>query len=309
MIANIGANNNANVSAVNPSLDFEEEPVLAHPDDSPALRRRKMYERGSTPIFACRADARFSYGLYVPHSFDDDPAGHALAVVVHGSGRTMEVYREGFSAFGQYRRCVILAPLFPIGPLGDGNAHGFKVLQEGDVRYDGVLLAMVDEVGALLGTSFERFLLFGYSGGAHFAHRFFYLHPQRLHAVSIGAPGSVTLLDDSRDWWVGTRDLRQRFGRDVDLDAMRRVRVQLIVGAADIEQWEIHYADGSVQHRPGINDTGRTRLERVQALKANLECHGIVCRHDVVPNVAHEGPRVLPYVHAFFEQVLAETRR
>ena len=280
--------------------------MLAQNDDSPAARRRKMYERGATPVFACRADPRFGYCLYVPHTFDDDPAGHALVVVMHGSGRTMEGYRDRFAAFGKYRRCVILAPLFPIGPLGDGNAHGFKVLQESGVRYDQVLLAMVDEVGALLGTHFGRFLLFGYSGGGHFAHRFFYLHPERLHAVSIGAPGSVTLLDDSRDWWVGTRDLKARFGREIDLAALRAVRVQLVVGAADIEEWEINYADDSVQFVSGINDTGRTRIERIAALAANLVKHGISCRHDVVPNVAHEGAQVLPHVHDFFEQVLEE---
>lgn len=283
--------------------------MLAQNDDSPAARRRKMYERGATPVFACRADPRFGYCLYVPHSFDDDPAGHALAVVMHGSGRTMEAYRDRFAAFGRYRRCVILAPLFPIGPLGDGNAHGFKVLQESDVRYDRVLLAMVDEVGALLGTHFGRFMLFGYSGGGHFAHRFFYLHPERLHAVSIGAPGSVTLLDGERDWWVGTRDLQARFGRAIDLDAMRAVRVQLVVGAADTETWEINYASDSVQYATGINDAGRTRIERLAALCASLERHGIACRHDIVPNVAHEGAQVLPHVHDFFEQVLADLRR
>ncbi len=283
--------------------------MLAQNEDSPAARRRKMYERGATPVFACRADPRFGYCLYVPHTFDDDPAGHSLVVVMHGSGRTMEAYRDRFAAFGRYRRCVILAPLFPIGPLGDGNAHGFKLLEEGGVRYDQVLLAMVDEVGALLGSRFGRFMLFGYSGGGHFAHRFFYLHPERLHAVSIGAPGSVTLLDGERDWWVGTRDLKARFGRDIDLDAMRAVRVQLVVGAADTETWEINYASDSVQYAAGINDAGRTRIERLAALRASFERHGIACRHDVVPNVAHDGAQVLPHVHDFFEHVLADVHR
>lgn len=278
--------------------------MLAQTDDTPGARRRKMYERGATPVFSCRADPRFSYCLYVPPSFDDDPAGHALVVAMHGSGRTMTTYRDRFAAFGQYRRCVILAPLFPIGPLGDGNAHGFKMLQEGDIRYDLVLLAMVDEIGAMLGTGFGRFMLFGYSGGGHFAHRFFNLHPRRLRAVSIGAPGSVTLLDDSRDWWVGTRGLEARFGRKIDLEAMRAVKVQLVVGAADTETWEIHYPSDSVQYMPGINDAGRTRIERLDALRASFERHGIACRHDVVPNVTHDGTKVLPYVQDFFEQVL-----
>ena len=45
---------------------------------------------------------------------------------------------------------------------------------------------------------------FGFSGGAQFAHRFLYIHPGRLRAVSLGAPGLVTMLDETRAWWVGT---------------------------------------------------------------------------------------------------------
>jgi poly(3-hydroxybutyrate) depolymerase len=282
--------------------------MLASPQDTPETRRRKMYLRGATPIFACKADPRFSSCLSVPPGFDDDPAGHVLVVVMHGTGRSMETYRDRFAAFAQYRKCVVLAPLFPIGPLGDGNPHGFKVLKEGDIRYDQVLLAMVDEVGAMLGTRFDKFMLFGYSGGGHFVHRFFYLHSDRLHAVSIGAPGAVTLLDDSKDWWVGTRNAQALFGRAVDIDAMRKVAVQLVVGAADIETWEINYAPGSVQYMDGINDTGRTRIERNTTLKRNLEQHGIACRQDIVPNVAHDGTKVLAYVQDFFSTVLAKMR-
>jgi poly(3-hydroxybutyrate) depolymerase len=283
--------------------------MLAQTLDSPAARRRQMYERGATPVFACRADPRFSYCLYVPPSFDADPAAHQLVVAMHGSGRSMETYRDRFAAFGQYRRCVILAPLFPVGPLGDGNPHGFKVLQEADVRYDRVLLAMVDEAAAMLGVAFPKFMLFGYSGGGHFAHRFYYLHPQRLHAVSVGAPGSVTLLDDSRDWWVGTRNVQALFGQAIDLDALRAVRVQLVVGAADTETWEIHYSRDSVQYQAGINDSGRTRIERLATLKDNLARHGIDAEHVVVPNVPHDGTKVLPYVQTFFETVLADIER
>ena len=96
-------------------------------------------------------------------------------------------------------------------------------MQEGDIRYDRVLLDIVDEVAGKYGLADARFALFGYSGGGHFAHRFFMLHPDRLWAVAIGASGSVTLLDDTRDFWVGTRDLQARFGIAIDSAAMARV--------------------------------------------------------------------------------------
>lgn len=273
-----------------------------------AERSRLMYQRGPTVVFACRMDPRFSYCMYVPPSFDADPAGHTLIVAVHGTGRTMTTYRDGFSAFARFNKCVVLAPLFPVGPCGDDYADGFKYLQEGDIRYDQVLLAMVEEAGARLGMLFAQFMLFGFSGGGHFAHRFFYLHPQRLSAVSIGAPGAVTLIDDGRDFWVGTRDLQARFGCALNLPAMRQVPVQMVVGAADIETWEITYQPSSRNYMDGINDSGRTRIERNTTLKHNFEAHGITVRQDIVPNVPHDGIKVLPQVEAFFMDVLAARR-
>ena len=252
--------------------------MLPDPATPAAQRAKLLYGRGPTVVYACRKDPRFSYCLYVPPTFDADPAGHTLIVAVHGTGRTMTAYRDGFAGFALYNKCVVLAPLFPVGVLGDDYADGFKYLREGDIRYDEVLLAMIEEAGARLGTAFGRFMLFGFSGGGHFVHRFFYLHPTVLLAVSIGAPGAVTLLDDTRDYWVGTRDFEEVFGRRLDLEDMRQVAVQLVVGAADIETWEINYQPGSRNYMEGINDTGPTRVARNTALRRNLESHGIAVR-------------------------------
>ncbi len=271
-------------------------------------RRKKMYQRGATTVFASKADARFPYCMYVPDSFDEDPAGHTLIVTIHGTGRTMTVYRDAFAEFCRFNKCLVLSPLFPVGVLGDDNPEGFKYMREGDIRYDRVLLAMVDEVAGRLGRPFERFMMFGFSGGGHFVHRFFYLHPRRLMAASIGAPGAVTLLDPTRDFWVGTRNLKALFGVEIDLDAMREVPVQMVVGAADIETWEIDYKPGSVNYMEGINDTGRTRIERNTALRRNFEEHGIQVRQDIVPNVSHDGVKVLPEVQDFFLDVLKRHR-
>ncbi|MCW3475242.1 alpha/beta hydrolase [Limobrevibacterium gyesilva] len=282
--------------------------MLPQTTTAAADRRKQMYQRGPTVVYACRKDPRFSYCMYVPPGFDADPAGHTLIVAVHGTGRTMTAYRDGFSAFARYNKCVVLAPLFPVGVCGDDNADGFKYIREGDIRYDHVLLAMIEEAGARLGHAFGPFMLFGFSGGGHFVHRFFYLHPQRLCAVSIGAPGAVTLIDDTRDYWVGTRNLEALFGTALDLAAMRQVPVQMVVGAADIETWEIDYQPGSRNYMDGINATGRTRIERNTALRRNFEAHGIQVRQDIVPNVPHDGTKVLPNVQDFFLDVLCARR-
>lgn len=278
------------------------------PSDDPAKRRKKLYERGYTTVFACKADARFSYSLYVPEDFVPGEALN-LIVTVHGSSRMQDLYRRSFGDFGRYNRCAILAPLFPVGVLGDDEADGYKYILEGDIRYDQVLLSMVSEVEARLGIKFDRFMMFGFSGGGHFTHRFMYLHPERLSAVCIGSPGSVTLLDNTRDWWVGIRNAKELFGREIDYAALSQVRAHLVVGAVDTETWEITHAKGSKRWMEGANDAGVTRIERNTALFKSLQSHGVVVTQDIVPNVSHSMIGVLPLVKDFFYDFITRSSK
>jgi pimeloyl-ACP methyl ester carboxylesterase len=280
--------------------------MLATPSDDATKRRRALYDRGFTTVFACRTDPRFSYCLFVPEDLQEGDTPDLL-VAVHGTGRAQDAYRSVFGEFGRYHNCVILCPLFPVGVRGDDERDGFKYIQEGEIRYDSIVLAMVDEVAERLGCNFPKFMMFGFSGGGHFTHRFLYLHPERLKAVSIGSPGSVTLLDDSRDWWVGIRNMRELFGKAVDFDALRQVAVHLVVGAADLETWEITHRPGSPRWMEGCNDAGRNRVERNNSLKASLEAHGVTVRQDIVPNVAHSMTGVSLHVKTFLRDVIRGT--
>lgn len=282
------------------------------PGQDAAAIARALYDLGPTPVIACKADPRFSYCLYVPKSLGKAGAMPAeppeLVVAMHGTGRGFTGYRDAFHEFARWNNCIVLAPLFPIGVLGDDNRDGFKYMREGEIRYDRVLLAMVAEVEARYGVSLPRFALFGYSGGGHFAHRFLMLQPGRLWACSIGAPGSVTLLDPTRDWWVGTRNMAELFGAAPDIAAMKRVAVQMIVGAADLETWEITHKPGGRNWMPDANHAGRTRPERLASLQASFEQAGIAVRFDLVPNMAHDGLRAVPQVADFFAEQLAALR-
>jgi len=278
------------------------------PEDDAAARGRALYERGPTPVYACKHDPRFSYCLYVPPSLGQGAEAPELVVAMHGTGRGFTGYRDGFSAFARWNNCIVLAPLFPIGVMGDNNGDGFKYMREAGLRYDQILLAIVEEVGQRFGLNFERFALFGYSGGGHFAHRFMMLQPKKLWAVSIGAPGSVTLLDPSRDWWVGTRNIVELFGSPLDIEAMRQVPVQMVVGAADLETWEITHKPGGRNWMPDANHAGKNRPERLARLRDSFQENGIEVRFDLVPNTPHDGPKVVPLVEDFFAAELARLR-
>ena len=266
-----------------------------------------LVEKKATSFFACQADPRFSHCLYVPSDYDEAGSDvRPLVVVLHGSLRTAEGYRSDWAAFAEETGAVILAPLFPAGIIEPDDIHNYKLLKFHDIRFDLILLAMVDEVAAKYRVDPSRFMLHGFSGGGQFAHRFLYLHPQRLSAISIGAPGMVTLLDDARDWWVGTRGMEAVFGTSPDLAAMRSVPVQMIVGADDTDTDEITVQpDVRYFWMEGANDAGRTRIDRLQALRDSFEARGIAVRFEAVEGVGHAGMQVQDRVRAFFREVLS----
>lgn len=280
----------------------------APPTAEATARARAIYDLGPTAIFASKADPRFHYCLYVPPSVGRG-AKVELLVAVHGTTRTSFLeFRDGFAEFGRWNDCAVLCPVFPVGVRGDGARSGYKYMAEGDIRYDQVLLAMVAEVAEKYGQDWSRFAVFGYSGGGHFAHRFAILHPERLWAASIGAPGSVTLLDPTRDWWVGIRDLKARFGAAFDAEALARVPVQMVVGDADLETWEITHRPGSAYWMEGANDAGRTRPERLKALADSFRAAGVKVQLDILPGISHDRMKVLGKVKDFLAGVLAERR-
>jgi poly(3-hydroxybutyrate) depolymerase len=266
---------------------------------------RGYYYVGATTIFASRFDQRFSFCLYVPQQHNPEGRPLPLVVLQHGTGRRGPQYRDQFADFAEQYGCIILAPLFPAGIDDSEDLHNFKFIRYGDIRFDQVLLEIVDEVGERFNVETERFLLHGFSGGGQFAHRFFYLHPERLAAISIGAPGRITRLDPTKDWWLGLRGFDEIFGQQPDIAEMRQVPVHMVVGAADVETWEINNP-GDTNWMNGAEEAGNTRIERLRTLEQDFVDHGIQVRFDMVEGVAHNPMEVLQPVKDFFAAILAD---
>jgi pimeloyl-ACP methyl ester carboxylesterase len=264
------------------------------------------YDFGRTTVYASQLDPRFSYCAYVPEGYDESGTdSYRLMVTVHGTLRDIQTYRDAFIPFAEQHRTIVLAPLFPSGVTAPGDLSSYKMMVPSEVRYDLVLLSMIDEMKARYRIGGDRFALFGFSGGAHFAHRFYYLHPERVAAVSIAAPGTVTLLDFEHDFWIGVRDFEAVMGRPIDLAAMRSTQVQMVIGADDTETWEIAIPPSSPNWRPGVDLAGTDRQQRMRALKSSFENHGIAVRHDIVPGVGHTSYGIFPAVQAFLADATA----
>lgn len=265
------------------------------------------YSLGKAGLIALQADQRFSYTLYVPQSFDlrtDAVQEFDVIIAMHGSNRIANEYRDAFVDLAEELGCFVLAPLFPIGIIDHYDADYYKYIGYRGIRYDLLLLSMLEEVEQFYSVRWKRKVLHGFSGGGQFAHRFMYLHPRVLTAVSAGGPGKVTLLDDRHPWWVGTSDVEERFGRAIDIDGLKALQIMLVVGEKDIEEDEIRVEAGSKNWMDGANAAGGNRVERLKSLHANLKSKSIANTLHLVPDAAHEDFKIIPAAIGFFRGIL-----
>lgn len=232
-----------------------------------------------TAFFAHHADPRFSYCLYVPDDI------RQICVYVHGTYRDAAFFRDHLSDFAIRNRVLLVCPLFPAGLIDPDDVDNYKLLLYRGIRFDLILLNMLEEIRERYGVANGGFMLGGFSGGAQFAHRFAYLHPGHVQALSLAAPGRVTLLDDSLNWWSGIRDVEQRFGQGIDDGALRDMPIQLLVGEND--NANITVRRGDADWSPGANRAGITRRQRLESLYQHYLELGCNVRIEVVPNCGH----------------------
>ncbi|MFI9489267.1 hypothetical protein ACIG47_22965 [Promicromonospora sp. NPDC052451] len=256
---------------------------------------------GATPFQVSSAEPRLSWTTYVPPSYRDRTGPLGLLVAVHGTGRRVEATRDRFAALADELGVVVLAPLFPAGLDGPDDVHAYKELLAAGIRFDEALLAMVEQAAGRWEIDTTRFVLTGFSGGGQFAHRFAYLHPHRLRAVSVGAPGRVTLPDDA-PWPLGLGGVADLFGTAPSVAALRQVPYQVVVGSEDLAGALL----AAVAADPREARAGATRVDRARRLAHELTERGVPVETAVVPGAGHDAGAVAPAVVDFVRRALAQ---
>ncbi|RDH31024.1 poly hydrolase [Aspergillus welwitschiae] len=294
---------------------------------------------GHIPQRTLAAEPRVSYTLYIPPThYNPDPSRTSpqpspydkaklpLLVNIHGTSRNISMRTELVS-FAESTPCAILAPLFPANIDGPNDLDSYKVLRSATLRSDRALLAILGEVSTVWpGIDTEKVFLAGFSGGGQFAHRFLYVHPERLAAVSVGAPGKVTMLDEQLAWPSGIANIQEIFGKGVNKDLVKNVQIQLVIGSEDVkvhggrEFWE--WAKKMMAQRmaaekasgqdSGTVNTGKRevvmmdqgRSQTLQQLQSSWQADGIEARLDVVDGVAHNSLGVQECVLGYLQPLM-----
>ncbi len=236
---------------------------------------------GAPELRLPRDEEGIPYYLYVPSRVD--PKALPL-VAVHGISRGAEEHLEAFAPWAERSGRVLVAPLF-----SEAQCRRYQKVIVDRCQADRALFATLREVSEATGVEVDRFDLFGFSGGAQFAHRFALLHPERVARLAVSSAGWYTLPDtlDAYPYGLapGSRAAR-RF--QPKLEAFLEIPTLVLVGERDIERDPALRKEQRVDQRQGL-----TRVERAarwsQALRRAASRAGVtaVVRFRSLPGCGH----------------------
>lgn len=212
-----------------------------------------------------RADPLQEYFVYVPGE-----VGHEAPIFasVHGISRNAHEQADLFARYAESLGVILVAPLFPADRYGDYQRLGRSGR---GTRADVALDSIIEEVGWLTGAATTQFHLFGYSGGAQFAHRYAMAYPQRVARAVVASAGWYTFPDARRRFPYGIAPSRRLPKVRFDPEEFLRVPIAVMVGDEDTT------SDGLRRSARLDRQQGATRIERarnwVEAMRAAADAY------------------------------------
>jgi dienelactone hydrolase len=173
-------------------------------------------------------------------------------------------------------------------------------------RVDLQLIAMIDAARGRLGA---RVLIAGFSAAGSFANRFTVLHPDRVLAAAVGAPGGwpiAPVAEAGMTYPVGIADVAALTGAAVDLAALRRVELFFFLGAEDRND-AVPYRDSfsAADEALVMQRFGATPVARWDAAQRLYREAGLSATFRLYPGAGHEvTPEMSADVEAAFRAAL-----
>jgi len=222
------------------------------PDRRRNNRAHWSLPRGRVLLRTLRSDPTREYLLLIPLAARLDTP---VLVCVHGISRNAAEQARIFASVCERRNVILVVPMF----TAENNKDYQRLGRRGrGARSDMLLNSYLAEVASLTGADVTRFRLFGFSGGAQFAHRYVLAHPDRVARAVIAAAGWYTFPDNTRRYPYGIRPGRSLPDVSFNPERFLRVPVHVMVGQRDT---------GASNLRNGERldaQQGRNRLERAR---------------------------------------------
>ena len=190
--------------------------------------------------------------LVIPNNtgtVDDDP-------VVHDDAARKKA--SDWSGFAENLHSPLIVPTFP-RPYSNWWIYTHALDRDTlltDIneleRIDLQLIAMIEDAREILESrniiTDEKVYMMGFSAAGQFTSRFTILHPDKIKAAAIGAPGYPIVPVPSWEgenlrYCVGTYDLYDVSGKAFDLETFRKIPLYFFVGSQDTND-PVDYNDG-----------------------------------------------------------------
>jgi len=182
---------------------------------------------GRSLVLESKSAPRLTYHLLLPR--ERHPEGRVL-VSVHGVSRNAEEHIELLRPLADRYGVLLVAPLFAADRFRDFQRLGRRGRGP---RADLALIRVLNELTMAIGCDTSRIDMFGFSGGAQFAHRFALAHPQRVRRLALGAAGWYTMPDDTLPYPYGTADASGLKAVRLNAIAAARLPTLVLVGERD----------------------------------------------------------------------------
>ncbi len=222
-----------------------------------------------------------SYYVYMPRS---GGAGAPLLVMVHGISRNAKAQANAFAEYCERAGVVMAVPVFGV------EARDYQRLGRSGrgPRADAALDAVIEEVAMRTGCRASTFHLFGFSGGAQFAHRYALAHPHRVNRCVVVGSGWYTFPNPRARFPYGIRKSPDLPGVRFDPQEFLRIPITVMVGERDVETT-------SLRDTPRVNrQQGKTRVERahrwVEAMREAAQKAGLepLVTLETIPEGQHD---------------------
>jgi pimeloyl-ACP methyl ester carboxylesterase len=224
------------------------------------------------------ADQRTRYLRFQPSSLD--PRRPPM-VCVHGISRDAQGHLAAFTEWAERTGTELLAPLFD-----RRRYRGYQRLESSNrtLHAAAALDAILDEA-----VGDRPCLLYGFSGGAQFAHRYALVRPQRVAGIALAAAGWYTFPTIAASFPYGLAPGRLPGSLEIDFPAFLRVPKCVLVGDRDVERERSLRSNRVLDREQGDNRLARATAWVAAVNRAAAKTgQALACQLVVVRGAGHD---------------------
>lgn len=217
--------------------------------------KKNNQEYGDTYHLKLEKNDIHSYLVFLPRNWNRNSR---ILVCVHGISRNFNTQIQLLKYQAFKNQTVLIAPYFSKDYHPSFQRHELGV---DNLRSDIVLNYILDDVKERFSINTQTFMLFGYSAGAQFSHRYALRYPKRVSKLVVCSSGWYTFLDFDTEFPLGVDNSKDKnFILDNKIENVKnflKIPITIAIGEED------NILDSSLNKTRLINETqGYTRIER-----------------------------------------------